>query len=429
MRQLKVGRAVAGRYRLESELARGGMGVLWHAIDESLGRRVVIKFIQRLDKESEEPRARFAREAQAAAQIRSPHAIQIYDYGIDRDVPYLVMELLCGEDLGVRLRREARLPLQAVSRILDQLAVGLDVVHGAGIIHRDIKPANIFLNIDSGTETVKLIDFGLARTSDSSGYRTKTGQAVGTLYYMSPEQARGVRQLDHRSDLWSLAVVLYRAVTGEHPFRGKSFARVVNDICEAPILAPSRLVGTLPADIDAFFLRALNRNRMKRFQSGRQMAAAFTLLSRRPARTTLPWGHPALGSPQSLSSRELTPGMATRSALLSSGDQPTTRDRIVPWMTTRHDASASADTSLNDGLGTTLSEGRVSPVNWEEGSSKTMPDPALVKPGSHGAPDPASRSPGSDDTRNQPQPREDAAPRRRGAWTAIARFLGITPSP
>ncbi len=220
MLSLRPGRVIAGKYRLDSELARGGMGDLWVAFDRKLRRKVAVKFINTESAELAEAGVRFEREARAAAQIRSPHVVQTYDYGMDRGHAYMVMELLEGEDLGARIARDKVLRVTTVAKVLRQIAKGLEAVHAAGIVHRDLKPANIFISLVGGERTVKLIDFGVARSGDGDGRRaTRRGTLVGTVRYMSPEQAIGETAVDHRADLWSLAVIAYRLLTGHYPFR------------------------------------------------------------------------------------------------------------------------------------------------------------------------------------------------------------------
>ena len=292
MLSLRPGLIIAGKYRLERELARGGMGALWVAFDRKLRRKIAIKFI--IDTESdrrEEASVRFEREARAAAQIRSPHVVQTYDYGTDRGHAYMVMELLEGEDLSTRLVREQRLQVTTVAKVLGQIAKGLEAVHAAGIVHRDLKPANVFLALVAGEETVKLIDFGVARSDESDGRRaTNKGTMLGTVRYMAPEQALGETTVDHRADLWSLAAIVYRLLTGKHPFQGATQVELVLSICQDPITPPSRYVASLPAGVDIFFERAFSRAPEARFHSAQQMASSFAgaLVTKRTG--TLLWG-------------------------------------------------------------------------------------------------------------------------------------------
>ena len=294
MLALRPGRVIAGKYRLDSELASGGMGALWVAFDRKLRRKVAIKFINKELAELAEAGIRFEREARAAAQIRSPHVIQTYDYGIDRGHAYMVMELLEGEDLGARVTREKTLRVTTVAKVIRQVAKGLEAVHAAGIIHRDLKPANIFLALVAGEQTVKLIDFGVARSDDGDGRRaTRRGTLVGTVRYMSPEQALGEATVDHRADLWSLAVIAYRLLTGHYPFQGASMLDLVASICQDQVTPPSKYVANLPAGIDAFFERAFSREPDARFHSALQMASSFTAALTSKRTGTLPWGTPA----------------------------------------------------------------------------------------------------------------------------------------
>jgi eukaryotic-like serine/threonine-protein kinase len=288
---LRPGKIIAGKYRLDHELARGGMGALWVAFDRRLRRKVAIKFINAGTARIVEASVRFEREARAVAQVRSPHVVQTYDYGMDRGHAYMVMELLEGEDLGVRLARERRLRVTTVAKVLRQIAKGLDAVHAAGIVHRDLKPANVFIALVAGEETVKLIDFGVARSDDREGPRaTRQGAILGTVKYMAPEQALGETTVDHRSDLWSLAVIVYRLLTGKYPFQGATLVELVLAICQDPITPPSKYVANLPAGIDTFFERAFSRAPEERFHSAQQMASSFAAALAAVRTGTLPWG-------------------------------------------------------------------------------------------------------------------------------------------
>lgn len=275
------GAVFAGKFQLLDLLGRGGMGSVWRAQDLMLGRPVAIKFIRpvrELDEEgAQEARVRFEREARAAAQLRTRHVVQIYEYGFHGDIPYIVMEMLAGETLGQRMERLGRLPPPALARILDQAAKALELAHAAGIIHRDLKPANIFLAREDNEEIVKILDFGVAKATgmDADGDNTATGRLVGSPYYMSPEQARGEKNLDGRSDLWSMAVILFRALTGHKAFSGDSIGAVMVQILRDPIPLPSRYLPELPGPIDKFFERALARDPARRFQTAGEMARAF----------------------------------------------------------------------------------------------------------------------------------------------------------
>ena len=280
--ELVQGQLVGGKYRLDRMLARGGMGVVWIARHHQLQHEVAIKFLDASYAASAAIRARFEREAMAAANLRSPHIVQVHDYGVEDGSPYLVMELLAGEDLGARLSRVGRLGFVEALRILSQVAKGLRKAHDAGIIHRDLKPGNLFLAAgDDGEEVVKIVDFGIAKETGVKlvGEATRTGEVMGSPHYMSPEQVRGEREIDPRSDLWSLGVILFRCVTGHLPFPGDILTAVVMKIMVEPIPPPSAVLPGLPPAVDAFFARALARDKNQRFQSVAEMLTAFGQLS------------------------------------------------------------------------------------------------------------------------------------------------------
>ncbi len=275
---------VAGKYEVLRRIGRGGMGSVWEGRHASLGNRVAIKFIEKEYAESPEARSRFVTEARAAATIESKHAIQIFDHGVTEDGrPYMVMELLTGVSLDKRLDEAGRIPLADTAHILGQVSRALQRAHDAGIIHRDLKPENIFLvqSPDDDDETAKVLDFGIAKIKGNPGAEltssTKTGAVLGTPYYMSPEQARGLRNLDYRSDLWSLGVIAYKCVTGVLPFDGESVGDLLVKICTSPLPVPSAIASDLPPTFDTWFARALEREPAARFASATELADALTM--------------------------------------------------------------------------------------------------------------------------------------------------------
>ncbi|WP_434048610.1 MULTISPECIES: protein kinase domain-containing protein [Sorangium] len=284
---------IAGKYMLIRHIGGGGMGQIWESQDLRLQRRVALKLMSAEHVESPESCARFDREAKSIAQLRNQHVVHIYDYGIDHGLdeerPYIAMELLEGEDLQRRIDRVRRLPLPAVASIVTQAARGLAAAHAAGIVHRDLKPGNVFLARTEAEEVVKLLDFGVVTMlSKSDDLRlTGGGGLIGTPTYMSPEQMRGA-VVDHRSDLWSLGVLAYCALTGELPFTAKTLGGLVVGICTEPFPPASSLVPGLSPELDRFFERALAKDPTQRFRSAREMAAAFAALAagneRRPAK-------------------------------------------------------------------------------------------------------------------------------------------------
>jgi serine/threonine-protein kinase len=271
---------VAGKYELVKLIGRGGMGSVWEGRHASLGSRVAIKFIDSEHAKSREAQSRFVHEAQAAARIQSRHAVQIFDHGVTDDGrAYMVMELLVGETLDKRIDRLGRLGLEDTARILGQVCRALQRAHDCGIVHRDLKPDNIFLvrSPDEDEEVAKVLDFGVAKITLTSGDSrltsgTKTGAVLGTPYYMSPEQARGFRSVDWRTDLWSLGVIAYECVTGVLPFEGESVGDLLVKICTSPVPVPSEKNPELPAIFDAWFARALDREPKRRFDSAAELA-------------------------------------------------------------------------------------------------------------------------------------------------------------
>ncbi|MBI4955858.1 MAG: protein kinase [Myxococcales bacterium] len=275
---LVPGMLVGGhRYRLDRLVAVGGMGTVWAGWDLQLDRVVAVKFMAARVAHSSLLRQRFTREAKAAAGLRTPHVVQIFDYGVDLDRPFMVMELLEGEDLNTRLKRVGRLSMPEVARIADQAAKALRRAHESGVVHRDLKPQNIFLARSDDDEVVKVLDFGIAKMNDplGEGESTRTGVVMGSPHFMSPEQARGMRDVDQRSDLWSLGVILFRALTGELVFRGEATGDVIVRICCDPLPQASLYAPELGPAMDAFFARALARPVSERFQTAVELAQAF----------------------------------------------------------------------------------------------------------------------------------------------------------
>lgn len=261
-----------GPYRVLEMLGTGGMGVVFRAEDPQLARLVALKAMLPGFVASDNARQRFVREAQAAAAIKHDHIVSIYQVGEDRGVLYLAMELLDGEPLDSRLRREGKLPVAEVLRIGRQIALGLAGAHKRGLIHRDIKPANIWLEAE--TNRVKILDFGLARTTGDQAHLTHQGAIVGTPAYMAPEQGKG-QEVDQRCDLFSLGCVLYRMATGRAPFSGTDVVSTLVSVATETPRPPQVLEPGLPMALSELIMSMLAKDAANRPVSAQAVAVAL----------------------------------------------------------------------------------------------------------------------------------------------------------
>jgi serine/threonine-protein kinase len=277
--KLVAGVVVADRFRLERQLGQGGMGEVWLAHHIGLDIPCALKFIHAHAASSTEVRERFEREARGAAQLRSPNVVQILDHGVWEHTPYIAMELLEGEDLSRRLKRQGMIDIPEIVAIVNQVARALTRARAAGLVHRDLKPANIFLVKDDDREIAKVLDFGVAKSVTPGGpseSRTETGALLGTPFYMSPEQAQGTKLVDYRSDLWALGVITFQCLTGQLPFHSAALGDLLVKIIVAPIPRPSE-IAPVPPEFDAWWDRASARDPAERFQSARELAEALAL--------------------------------------------------------------------------------------------------------------------------------------------------------
>jgi len=276
----RIGRELGGHYRVERLIGRGGMGAVYEARNTWTDRRVAVKLLHPELVKKREMVARFLTEARAASAIRHPNIVDVLDMGVD-DVErtlYIVQEFLEGEDLATRLERDGTLrPREALDVIVPVMGA-LVSAHRLGVIHRDVKPENVFLaRGEGGAVAPKLIDFGIARilAADTDQRTTRTGTTIGTPQYMSPEQARGEDDLDARTDVWALGVLLYECLSGVRPFEAANYNLVVvKIITERP--APLREVApAVPASVAAVVERALALDRDDRFADMAEMLAAL----------------------------------------------------------------------------------------------------------------------------------------------------------
>ncbi len=349
----QVGMMVTPNVRLMRPLSEGGMGAVWVAEHLALRTQVVVKFITGALAANPEALSRFEREAAAASQVKSPHVVQTFDHGCTPDgLPYIVMELLEGEDLGDYLDKHRRMPPPLVLSLVSQLSRALDRAHSKGIVHRDIKPNNIFLSEgESGEFFVKLLDFGIAKGVDSVTLdsATRTGTVMGSPYYMSPEQIVGAKDIGPRSDLWAVGVVVFEALTGVRPFDADTVGALALQIHGGDLPRPTEKNPTLPETVDAWFERACAREIDARFGSARELSEGLAAaLEGRPlpslARMSAPVSSSSGGGARLSSPSAPSPsGPALDTALSSSAMFAKTHEAAGPF-------SSSASASSSQGL-------------------------------------------------------------------------------
>ena len=264
-----------GRYKLKRVLGKGAMGVVYEGLDPRLNRTVAVKtiLVGELDSATaQEYSMRFAREAQAVARLNHPNIVQVYDFGEEGEIAYIVMEYIRGKELKAAFDTGERFTLRESTRLMTELLDALDFAHNEGVVHRDIKPANVMVDHEGH---VKLADFGVARISDPDRQgATQVGTMVGTPAYMSPEQVQGLK-IDRRTDIFSAGVVFYQFLTGQRPFQGGGAFSVAKRIVQDDPPAPSLIIDSISPQYDLIVSRALAKDPDKRFQSAGEFAEAL----------------------------------------------------------------------------------------------------------------------------------------------------------
>jgi serine/threonine-protein kinase len=272
-----LGQVIDKRYRVERVLGEGGMGIVYLAQQTDLDRRVAVKVLRREALTDKEVVERFRREARVAAKLSSPHVARILDFGTTDDgYPFMVLEYLEGNDLDDELERRGALPLDETAKLIIEACEGMREAHAIGVVHRDLKPGNLFLCNEKGKRILKVLDFGISKvTADEQVRVTQTASAFGTPLYMSPEHVRSTKAVDHRTDIWSLGVILYETVTGVPPFDGSSPTAVAVAVATEPFVPPSIQRPGLPRELDDLMARLLAKDPAQRFSTVTELADAL----------------------------------------------------------------------------------------------------------------------------------------------------------
>ncbi len=278
---LEPGQVIEGKYRILRLLGEGGMGAVYEGENTAIQRKVAIKILHAAVAGNSDAVSRFEKEAQAAGRIGSDHITEVLDLGtLPNGDRFMVMEYLDGTTLSGRIQARGRLTPQECAPILVQLLEGLGAAHDAGIIHRDLKPDNVFLLKSKAgrKDFVKILDFGISKfnqlAGDSGMSMTRTGSVMGTPYYMSPEQAKGAKEIDARSDLYSVGVIVFESITGQVPFNADTFNELIFKIVLETAPPPETLVPDLDPGFSNLVKRSMAREQGQRFQSAAEFQAA-----------------------------------------------------------------------------------------------------------------------------------------------------------
>ncbi len=277
-----AGEVIDGKLSVLRLLGEGGMGAVFEAVNQRTGRRVAVKVLRAARVGAPEAVRRFQQEALSCGRIEHPNVVAVFDAGVHQASPYIVMELLRGETLGARIARQGSLPIPAGVRALREALAGVGAAHRAGIVHRDLQPDNLFLarTTVEGEEVVKVLDFGASKLleDEGTGVSTRTGFVLGTPHYMSPEQARGEKNIDARADLYALGAVLYHALTGRLPVEADNYNALLLSILTTVPTPLRQLRPDLPERLEAIVGRAMAKARELRYQTAEEFSAALAAL-------------------------------------------------------------------------------------------------------------------------------------------------------
>lgn len=334
------GDLIAGKYQVEDILGQGGMGVVVAARHLALRQRVAIKFLLPAGLRLPGARERFLREAQAAAAIQSEHVARVLDIGtLETGAPYLVMEYLAGHDLGRVLKSRGPLPIPDAVDLILQASEAIGEAHALGIVHRDLKPQNLFVISRNGAPFVKVLDFGLSKVPTMAGEApeaslTATNLVIGSPQYMSPEQIRGLKHADARTDIWALGVILYQLLTGHRPFLGDSLIAICASIA-ADVPPPLQTYRPeMPAQLDALVQSCLEKDPARRVQSVADLVRGLSWFnSPRASLTSNPRDSSLVNAPPSSSQASIPAIVATIPAATTL--QARTTARLSAWEQTQ----------------------------------------------------------------------------------------------
>ena len=286
---MQIGDKIAGRYRLLRRLASGGMGEVWAANNELTKRDFAIKFLLKEFASNDEAYNRFVREAETTGKLQHPSIVDVFDVAQTVDGrPFIVMELLVGEGLDERLKREGKLAPREVAAYFSQIAMALDLAHRAGVIHRDLSSSNIFLARSREHNGIcpKILDFGVSKHlgPNDGGFQTCHGAVLGNPLYMSPEQARGAEQVDARTDVWSLGVLMYQCLTGAMAFSSRNYNALMVDIMTKPHRPVNEAAPGVDRSLAVIVEGCLVKDREHRIGSASELAERLASVARRLSR-------------------------------------------------------------------------------------------------------------------------------------------------
>jgi serine/threonine-protein kinase len=326
---LPVGTILGEQYRVTRLIGVGGMGAIYEAAHTGAGKRVAVKVMSKELAAHPEALARFRREVKVTTELAHPNIVDVFDFGeTPTGEPFLVMEFLDGEDLGHRLERDGRVPLDVAAQIVKQVASALSVAHAEGVVHRDLKPDNIFLlrDVPDGGVFVKVVDFGISKVLKATTTKLTVARAVvGTPEFMAPEQASGrIDWIDHRTDQWSLAVMTWHMLTGRLPFWKPDVNAILNQVIgEEPTPLHPDLAALIPRPVDKVLRRALSKKREDRYPTINAYARALDAA--------------VSGKPERKSGRAETlepppPRSSSERATIADGRRPRRRSRTGVWL-------------------------------------------------------------------------------------------------